>query len=231
MSCDTGILMSMLNKACQYIKVVIKDFDIEKFQQTLNWMKGLSNFMDEHVPEWKSLVIKAGQKGLNWGLRCLEDMKYAIMEVLRENVDFLKATLKLGGKSYVRYSAQTLTKSGVRLGVKRTLSSGVRQTVSCGARQTVSFGVKQTASFGVKQALKGAAMPVGVAADIAQAGLEIAGYEEAGKKVGKVGNIAAGAMLGFTLGGPAGAGVGAAGGALLWVGGQIVGNVFERMIG
>ena len=97
-------------------------------------------------------------------------------------------------------------------------------------RLSVKFVTKNVVKVGLKGTLKGAAMPVGVAADVAQAVLEYAGYEEAGKKVGMFGNVASGAMVGFALGGPAGAGVGAAGGTLLWLGGEAVGCMFGKMI-
>ena len=96
-------------------------------------------------------------------------------------------------------------------------------------RSSVQILTKYIVRYGFKGSLKSAAMPVGAVADIAQAGLECAGYEEAGKKVGIVGNIGSGAMFGFALGGPAGAVVGAGGGTVLWLGGEAVGYVFETV--
>ncbi len=107
----------------------------------------------------------------------------------------------------------------------------LRAALKVGAKSLGRVPFQLLVKIGAKGTLKGAAMPVGVVADIAQSGLEIAGYEEAGEKVGVAGNIGSGAMLGFALWGPIGAGVGAGGGALLWLGGEAVGYMFGKMIG
>ena len=155
-------------------------------------------FLDENVPEWKQLVKETAERGSDWGLIRLKDMRDGIINICRKHKDILRAAFKLGAKSSGRVSFQLLAKNAIRIGVKQTL--------------------------------KGAAMPVGAVADIAQAGLEYAGYEEVGEKIGVAGNVASGAMVGFALGGPVGAGVGVAGGALFWLGGQTVGYMFGKMI-
>ena len=100
--------------------------------------------------------------------------------------------------------------------------------------QVAKEAVEQTAKAGLmattKATFKMAANPVGIAADFAQAGLELAGKKDAGKAVGATGNIASGAMTGFVLGGPLGAGVGAAAGYGLWFMGEVVGEIFNRSI-
>ena len=65
---------------------------------------------------------------------------------------------------------------------------------------------------------------VGVVADFTQAGLEYAGYKEAGKTAGSVGNVAGGAMIGFFIGGLAGAGIGAVVGGGIWFMGEVAGG-------
>lgn len=84
---------------------------------------------------------------------------------------------------------------------------------------------KQVAKVVIK-----AANPLGIVADVAQAGLEVAGRKETGKKVGKYGNIASGAMMGGVVAGPPGAVFGAAFGFALWGTGEIVGNLIGRVI-
>ena len=83
----------------------------------------------------------------------------------------------------------------------------------------------------VATALVKVANPVGIVADVAQAGLELTGNKEVGKAVGKYGNIASGAMMGAAVGGPVGAAVGALGGFAIWGIGEVVGGLVGRMIG
>ena len=96
-----------------------------------------------------------------------------------------------------------------------------------GTTQFIKGAAKQAASNSSKFVVK-AANPVGIAADVIQAGCELYGYEKVGKQIGMGGNIAAGAMMG-SVGGPAGAVVGALGGLLIWGAGEVVGGVIERV--
>ena len=57
---------------------------------------------------------------------------------------------------------------------------------------------------------------VGIAADAAEFGLGMMGYESEGKTVGAVGNTASAAMTGFSMAGPPGAAIGAGVGLLMW---------------
>ena len=68
---------------------------------------------------------------------------------------------------------------------------------------------------------------MGVVADLAQSGLQMAGYEETGKAVDAMGNIFSGVMTGFSIGGPAGAVVGGAAGLGLWTGGETIGRCMD----
>ena len=67
-------------------------------------------------------------------------------------------------------------------------------------------------------------------ADVAQAGLEVTGHGEIGRKVGMWGNIGTGAVAGATIGGPVGAPVGALVGLGTWVIGEAVGLAVEEML-
>lgn len=71
---------------------------------------------------------------------------------------------------------------------------------------------------------------MGIAADVAQAGLELVGQEEAGKAVGIGGNMVSGAMMGGAIGGPPGAVIGAGLGFALWATGEVAGGVTGRFI-
>uniref|UniRef100_A0A1X7TIZ6 Uncharacterized protein n=1 Tax=Amphimedon queenslandica TaxID=400682 RepID=A0A1X7TIZ6_AMPQE len=68
---------------------------------------------------------------------------------------------------------------------------------------------------------------IGIAADVAQAGLEHYGYKKTGKAVGASGNIASGALCGVAFG-PVGAGVGAMVGLGVWGTGEVVDMLFEQ---
>ena len=70
--------------------------------------------------------------------------------------------------------------------------------------------------------------PVGIVADVAQAGFELAGYEKVGKQVGKGGNVISGAVIGAAVAGPPGAVLGAAGGFIIWGIGEVVGGVVDH---
>ena len=59
--------------------------------------------------------------------------------------------------------------------------------------------------------------PVSLGADIAQYGLEFAGFKKTGKAIDVAGNIARGALLVGSIAGPPGAAVGALGGFIFWI--------------
>ena len=128
-----------------------------------------------------------------------------MIKVCGENKEVLKHPSKMGTRTTRGMVVTLLVKVGVRQG----------------AKQVAKEGAKTTATGLVK-----AVNPVGIGADIAQAGLEYMGMEEVGKAVGMAGNIAAGAMLG-SVGGPPGAVVGALGGFLVWGAGEVVGSVID----
>ena len=90
--------------------------------------------------------------------------------------------------------------------------------------------VKTAAKVGTKSVIKTAA-GIGLISDVAQGGLEYAGYKEAGKAVGISGNIVSGAMMGGVVAGPPGAAVGALAGFGMWVAGEATGAVVDWMFG
>uniref|UniRef100_A0A1X7V9P0 Uncharacterized protein n=1 Tax=Amphimedon queenslandica TaxID=400682 RepID=A0A1X7V9P0_AMPQE len=95
--------------------------------------------------------------------------------------------------------------------------------------QESTWHLKEKKKLQHKSLGKGAACTgIGLAADVAQAGLEHYGYKEAEKVVGASGNVASGAIYGAALGGPVGAGVSALVGFGLWGAGEIVFMLFEQ---
>jgi hypothetical protein len=71
------------------------------------------------------------------------------------------------------------------------------------------------------------AISIGIAADLAQAGLEYAGHETAGKGVGAAGNALSGAAIGAPFG-PIGMFVGAMGGLAFWGFGELTNDLIEN---
>lgn len=162
-----------------------------------------------NIREWAGIARRAVVEGLQWGLRQLETLKDEIIRRWREN---------LGG---LAGSAAILSVKGV---VKAPIIviAGINYAVETVAKQTL----KKAVSTAGKQAIKIGANPVGIIADITQAGLEMSGYKEIGKAVGATGNMASTAMLGFVAGGPLGAAVGAIVGLGFWGVGELVGLLF-----
>ncbi len=118
------MLTPLLSKVWEWIgeEVIteLKSFGKQKVEES---MKDLRIFMEEKVPEWKPFVKEAAQKGLDWGLRRLEDMKVGILEKCRRNLSCLRATFKLGAKSLARTPVQSMVKNVARFGVRGALKS------------------------------------------------------------------------------------------------------------
>ena len=114
----------------------------------------------------------------------------------------------------------------VKQAITGVVATGGKQAAQLATKQLVkqvaTTGVKQAAVQTVKEAIKMGANPIGITADFAQAVLELAGYNMEGKIVGAIGNVASSAMAGFTIGGPAGAVVGAAAGLAFWKVGELL---------
>ena len=93
----------------------------------------------------------------------------------------------------------------------------------------MKFGAGKAASQSVKMVLK-FTNPAGMVADAAQAGLEVTGHREIGRKVGMWGNIGTGAVAGTAVGGPVGAPIGALVGLGTWLIGEAAGQAIEEML-
>lgn len=144
----------------------------------------------------------------------------AFLDIIRAAVKCLPAGMKLLNKFKNKIIevlkeksqfAKPLVKAGVfGLGCK------------CVGKKLLSTSIKSAGKL-VK-----VSSPLSLAADLAQTGLEVAGYNEAGQTVGMVGNIAGGALLG-SIAGPPGAAVGALGGFVVWLLGEAAGRVVEEI--
>lgn len=165
---------------------------------------------------WKKIVRDGVEKGLNFAIEALTVAKETVVQRCRENKELLEQLTKFAVKTTAReIIAKTALKTGLRVVAKVSTKSAA----------------KTAAKVGTKSAIKVAANPVGIVSDLAQGGLEYAGYKKAGKAVGKYGNIASGAMIGGVAAGPPGAAVGALAGFGVWVAGEATGAVVDWMFG
>ena len=117
-------------------------------------------------------------------------------------------------------AAKQVTKGVVTTAAKQATKQAVttagKQAAKQATKQAVTTAGKQAATQAFKGGIKMGANPVGIAADLAQAGFEMTGYKGVGKAVGATGNMASTAMAGFVTGGPPGAVLGALAGLTYW---------------
>ena len=213
----------------------------------------LKAYLEEKYGGWKEIVRKGVEWGIEAALSALKAVKEEIVKVCCEYEPLIVQLTKLGVKSTARIATEvgvkTLTKNAVRSVTKTATNSAVKEATKVATKTTVKGAVKtatkSTAKGTTKAATKGAvkgasadtskalfkaANPVGVVADVAQAGLELVGQEEAGRAVGIGGNMVSGAMMGGAVGGPPGAAIGAGLGFALWATGEVAGGVTGRFI-
>lgn len=132
---------------------------------------------------------------------------HKIIDICKQNKELITQLNKLSVKPGVTSIAQV---------VAITVGTGTKVTMKFGAQ----FGVGKAASQTVKMALNTFTNSAGMVADITQAGLEVTGHREIGKKVGMWGNIGAGAVAGATGFGPVGAFIGALAAFGSWIIGE-----------
>ena len=166
-------------------------------------------YLEENAgEEWTKLKKNTAQSVVSHAKSILA----APPDICRKYETPAKSVVKLGTKSIPKIAVELLTTTTVQTTVKAVTTMTLKETA--------------------KSTLKMATSPLGVSviADLLQAGLEYAGYKEVGKKVGAVGNMAGGAMMGFALWGLPGAGIGATLGGGIWLLGEVAGRAFEKMI-
>lgn len=166
--------------------------------------KALNDYLNRNYGGWKKIVRDGVEKGLNFAIGALKVAKEKVVQVCREDKELL----------------QQLTKFAVKITARDVI-----------AKTAFKTGLRGVVTVGAKSAIKTVANPVGIVSDLAQGGLEYAGYKEEGKTVGKCGNIVSGAMIGGVVGGPPGAAVGALVGFGVWGAGEVVGGVVDWMFG
>ena len=95
------------------------------------------------------------------------------------------------------------------------------------------FGIERLEGSGFKTILIEHSYQAGLVADLIQSGLEVAGYRQVGKQVGLWGNIVTGAVTGYLLTGPnciVRIFIGALVGFILWIIGQLTGQIMNDIL-
>ena len=201
----------------------------------------LNEYLQERFGGWKEILKKAFEVGVQAALSALEAVKDEIIRVCNENHRLLEQLTKLATKSFTsaaskvasKAAANVLAKEMSQQAVKQSTKASVTLTLTWSPKVSIGLAAKKTSKMAVGQIGKSAfkyATPLGVGADLAQAGLEWAGHKEVGKAVGISGNIAAGALMGASFG-PPGAALGALGGFAIWGAGEVIGGLVDRAFG
>lgn len=138
--------------------------------------------------------------------------------------------LKEAASTAIEKTAVAAMKKTATVAMQKTTKVATQKTLTVALKQGAKVAAQESAKLSSKGVIKFLANPVGIAADVCQAGLEVTGHKEAGKSVGVLGNMASGAMIGGATFGPPGAVVGAMGSLALWVGGELVGHGVEKTI-
>lgn len=198
-------LSAITEKVVEFLGYETVQTSLKEIWQTLN------EWLAERYGGWKKILKTAFDNGVNAAIHALTAVKDEIVKVCRENHVLLGQLSKLAFKTNVTQSCITKT------ALKTAFKESTEQVVKQGVGKTV-----------VKVAKLG--NPVSFGADVAQAVLEVAGYEEAGKTVGLWGNVIGGGMAG-AVGGPPGVALGALGGFAIWAGGEVVGGLIDKACG
>jgi hypothetical protein len=209
-------------------------------------LKEAWNILNEYLQEkfggrWKEILKKALEKGVEAALLALEAMKDEIIRVCKENHRLLEQLTKLTTKSLTAAASKVVTQAAANVLAKEATQQTVKQSSKASLTLSLSWSPKFSIGLVAKKSSKMAAgqiaksatkyaTPVGVVADLAQAGLEYAGHKEAGKFVGVTGNITSGALMGAPFG-PPGLALGALGGFVIWGAGEVVGGLVDRAFG
>ncbi len=142
-----------------------------------------------------------------------------------------KSAAKHGAKSAAKHGAKSAAKSGAKVAAKHTAKHTAKSASKAGGKHAAKSGAKVIHAAATATTVAATlAAPVGILADGAQMGLEYFGHKKAGKAVGATGNVASGALTGLALGGPPGAAIGALAGYGLWKGGEIIGELSDKII-
>ena len=156
-----------------------------------------------------------------------EAVKFGVKQTAKEGV---KQVAKQGVKQVANQAAKQAAKQVGKQAARQAAKQAVRRGAGQGAKQIAKQAARQAAKQGATQGAKytakvmtAAVNPLGIVPDLAQAGLELTGYEKTGRAVGVGGNVAIGAAAGALVGGPPGAVIGAAVAGGVWAFGEAAG--------
>ena len=198
--------MCSFHLTADIVKPIIKAVISWLVNQTpllLNEVKKLLLNVLQELPEFVQVVLVGVKEGLQKAMELLNSIKDVVVSFCRSNKKLISNATKVGIKIVLREAV-------VRFGVSKAVKYGARKVSSQAAKRVVKV-----------------ANPAAIVVDVAQFGLETAGYEKAGKTVGLMGNIGTGAVAGGVVAGPIGAAVGAAGGLVTWGIGEAAGSAIN----
>lgn len=201
----------------------------------------LNDYLQEKYGGWREIFKKGFESGQQAVLKALEAVKDEIIRVCEENHALLRQLTMLATKSLTSAASKVASKATVSVLAKEASQQAAKQstkvsltfTMTWSPKISAGIAAKKTSKMAVGQIAKSAtkyATPLGVGADLAQAGLELLGYKEVGKAFGVTGNIASGALMGAPFG-PPGVALGALVGFVTWGGGEVVGGLVDRAFG
>ena len=227
-------IIPLLRKLLQYLECKI-EIALKEAWDILN------EYLQERFGDWKEILKKAFEKGVEAALLALEATKDEIIKVCKENHRLLEQLTKLATKSLTATASKVAMQVAANILAKEATQQTAKQSSKVSVKLSMTWSPKITAGIAAKKASKVAAgqiaksvtkyaTPLGVGADLAQAGLEWAGHKDAGKAVGVTGNVAAGALMGAPFG-PPGLALGALGGFAIWGAGEVIGGLVDRAFG
>lgn len=205
----------------------------------------LLEYLNENFGGWGAIVRQGVRQGLDAAVEALRAVKDELVTFCHEHRDDIRQAIrtcrrepeiagKAGSTSIIkatgRYALSEVAEKVAAKVIKQSTSTAIEKATVGFTKKGATLVVQKSTKLSAKGLMKVAGNPFGIAADLAQAGLEISGHQKAGKTVGLLGNMASGAMIGGVTFGPPGAFVGAVGSLVLWGGGEVVGSGVERMI-
>ena len=193
-----GTAVPLLNK-------VLEALNYSCLTDVVDALNSLYKFLRERSPEFIEACSTAVKEGVKRALKFLQTVLYKIVDICKKN------------KVLITHLSKLTVNAAARVGAI---------AVGTSTKVAMKFGAGKAASQTAKTFLK-FTNPAGMVVDVAQAGLEITGHREIGKKLGMWGNVGTGAVAGAAVGGPLGAPIGALVGFGTWMIGEAVGLAIE----
>ena len=154
--------------------------------------KEFQQFLKDNHVEWSKLLEFAVSKGIGWVCCQLKEVpvKSAVMKFCIANK--LQLQQLLGGvfKILTKYLTEqekraAIAAASLKVGTRAAIHTGIETVAKKGTKTAAKTVIKTGTTAGAKVSAKSAvksigavAAPVGIIADITQAGLEIAGYKK-----------------------------------------------------